>query len=192
MLKAYRPPIIADPRPPASSAAGTRRTDCDRLQPTGHGWPGEGDWCCWYYSHCNRLYEHSSLHSQISDCPTHRVSLQRADGVTQHQRVAVGDLVKEKFAAEDADARAMTDFFSRGPYVQAQSPEDGRAWPSRHELYDPKALPCASSSSAPTRWPKPEKPEPSLPFMAKERNAACGWTRSALNRKSGRAPQAAD
>lgn len=52
----------------------------------------------------------------------------------------VGDLVKEKFAAEDADARAMTDFFSRGPYVEAQSREDGRAWPSRHELYGRKAL----------------------------------------------------
>lgn len=70
--------------------------------------------------------------------------------------------------------------------------EDGRAWPSRHELYDRKALRCASSSSAPTRWPEPEKPEPSLPFMAKEQNAACGWTRRALSRKSGRAPQAAD
>lgn len=52
----------------------------------------------------------------------------------------VGDLVKEKLAADDAYARAMTDFFSRGPYIEAQSREDGRAWPSCHELYDRKAL----------------------------------------------------
>ncbi|WP_156480740.1 hypothetical protein [Thauera humireducens] len=81
-----------------------------------------------------------ALHSRISDCRTHRVGVHRADGVTQHQRVAVGDLVKEKFAADDAYARAMTDFFSRGPYLQAKSREDGRAWPSRHALYDRKAL----------------------------------------------------
>jgi hypothetical protein len=45
----------------------------------------------------------------------------------------VGELVKEKFAADDADERAMTGFSSRGPYIEALSREDGRAWPSRDE-----------------------------------------------------------
>jgi len=41
---------------------------------------------CWYYSHCNRLYEHSPLHSRISDCPTHMASLHRANWILTCKR----------------------------------------------------------------------------------------------------------
>jgi len=34
----------------------------------------------------------------------------------------------------------MTGFFSCGPYIERQSQEDGRAWPSRIELNNHKAL----------------------------------------------------
>lgn len=66
----------------------------------------------------------------------------RVEAATRNISVSrfVGELVKEKFAADDAYERAMTDFFSRGPYIEAQSREDGRAWPSRDELYDRKGL----------------------------------------------------
>lgn len=52
----------------------------------------------------------------------------------------MGELVKEKFAADDAYERAMAGFSSRGPYIEALSREDGRAWPSRDERYDRKGL----------------------------------------------------
>ena len=66
----------------------------------------------------------------------------RVEAATRNISVSrfVGELVKEKFAADDAYERAMTDFFSRGPYIEAPSREDGRAWPSRDELYDRKGL----------------------------------------------------
>lgn len=66
----------------------------------------------------------------------------RVEAATRNISVSrfVGELVKEKFAADDAYERSMTDFFSRGPYLEAQAREDGRAWPSRDELYDRKGL----------------------------------------------------
>ena len=52
----------------------------------------------------------------------------------------VGELLKEKFAADDAYERTMADFVSRGPYLQPEPREDGRAWPTRTKLYDRKVL----------------------------------------------------
>ena len=66
----------------------------------------------------------------------------RIEAATRNLSVSrfVGELVKEKFAADDAYEQAMSDFFSRGPYIEAQPREEGRAWPSRDELYDRKGL----------------------------------------------------
>lgn len=52
----------------------------------------------------------------------------------------VGELVKEKFATDDAYEKAMVDFFYRGPYLHPEPREDGRVWPTRTELYDRKLL----------------------------------------------------
>lgn len=66
----------------------------------------------------------------------------RIEAATRNLSVSrfVGELVKEKFAADDAYEQAMSDFFSRGPYIETHPREDGRAWPSRDELYDRKGL----------------------------------------------------
>ncbi len=48
----------------------------------------------------------------------------------------VGEVLKEKFGEDDEYERAMRDFFSRGPYLEPASRDDGRAWPKRDELYD--------------------------------------------------------
>ncbi len=52
----------------------------------------------------------------------------------------VGLLVKEKFAEDDTYHRAMSDYFSRGPYLQSQTEDDGGSWPKRDALYDRKVL----------------------------------------------------
>lgn len=52
----------------------------------------------------------------------------------------VGEILKEKFSADDTYERAMADFFSRAPYLAPPPREDGRNWPAREELYDRKAL----------------------------------------------------
>ena len=66
----------------------------------------------------------------------------RVEAATRNISVSrfVGELLKEKFAADDAYECAMTDFFSRGPYLEPEPRDDGRAWPSRDELYDRKVL----------------------------------------------------
>jgi hypothetical protein len=48
----------------------------------------------------------------------------------------VGEILRERFAEDDAYARAMQDFFSRGPYLDPEPRGDGRRWPSRDELHD--------------------------------------------------------
>lgn len=52
----------------------------------------------------------------------------------------VGEVLKEKFGEDDEYERAMKDFFSRGPYLEPGAREDGRAWPTRDELYDRRIL----------------------------------------------------
>lgn len=66
----------------------------------------------------------------------------RIEAATRNVSVSrfVGELVKEKFAADDAYERAMTDFFSRGPYLSPEPRDDNRSWPSRDQIYDRKVL----------------------------------------------------
>jgi hypothetical protein len=52
----------------------------------------------------------------------------------------LGDLLKEKFAQDDAYEHAMKSFFARGPYLAPPERADGRSWPCRDELYDRKCL----------------------------------------------------
>jgi hypothetical protein len=46
----------------------------------------------------------------------------------------IGEILKEKFSEEDEYERAMEDFFSRGPYLEPPPREDGRSWPTCHEV----------------------------------------------------------
>jgi len=52
----------------------------------------------------------------------------------------VGEILKEKFSADDEYERAMADFFSRDPYLEPPARDDGRSWPAREELYDRTVL----------------------------------------------------
>ena len=66
----------------------------------------------------------------------------RVEAATRNISVSrfVGEVLKEKFSADDAYERAMADFFSRGPYLESSSRADGRSWPARDELYDRRVL----------------------------------------------------
>jgi hypothetical protein len=48
----------------------------------------------------------------------------------------VGEVLKERFAEDDAYERSMQDFFSRGPYLDPPAREDRRRWPSRDEIHE--------------------------------------------------------
>jgi hypothetical protein len=65
----------------------------------------------------------------------------RIEAASRHLSVSryVGELVKEKFVADDAYEQAMADFFSRDAYLSPPKREDGRSWPTREELYDREA-----------------------------------------------------
>jgi hypothetical protein len=66
----------------------------------------------------------------------------RIEAATRNISVSrfVGELLREKFTEDDAYEKAMTDLFSRGPYLVLPEREDGRAFPPREELYDRKIL----------------------------------------------------
>jgi hypothetical protein len=66
----------------------------------------------------------------------------RVEAATRNVSVSrfVGELLREKFDAEDQYEKAMADFFSRGPYLSPPAREDGRSWPTREELYDRQVL----------------------------------------------------
>ena len=48
----------------------------------------------------------------------------------------VGEVLRERFSDDDQYERSMTEFFSRGPYLEAADREDGRRWPTRDEVHD--------------------------------------------------------
>jgi hypothetical protein len=48
----------------------------------------------------------------------------------------VGEILREKFDADDKYERAMADYFSRAPYLSPPEREDGRRWPTRLEIHD--------------------------------------------------------
>ena len=66
----------------------------------------------------------------------------RVEAATRNISVSrfVGEVLKEKFRADDAYERAMADFFSRGPYLESSPRDDGRSWPARDELHDRRVL----------------------------------------------------
>lgn len=66
----------------------------------------------------------------------------RIEAATRNLSVSrfVGEILKEKFGEDDAYERAMTDFFSRQPYLEPAARDDGRSWPTREELYDRAGL----------------------------------------------------
>lgn len=66
----------------------------------------------------------------------------RVEAATRNISVSrfVGEILKEKFGSDDAYDRAMSDFFSRGAYLEPPSRDDGRAWPTRSQLYERKVL----------------------------------------------------
>lgn len=61
----------------------------------------------------------------------------RVEAATRNISVSrfVGEILKEKFGADDEYERAMADFFSRAPYLDPPARDDGRSWPKREELY---------------------------------------------------------
>jgi hypothetical protein len=66
----------------------------------------------------------------------------RIEAATRNMSVSrfVGEILKERFSADDAYERAMADFFSRTPYLAPPARDDGRSWPTRAELYDRPVL----------------------------------------------------
>ncbi|MDR1708256.1 MAG: hypothetical protein LBS70_00850 [Candidatus Accumulibacter sp.] len=66
----------------------------------------------------------------------------RVEAATRNLSVSrfVGELLREKFDADDRYEKAMADFFSRGPYLSPAAREDGRAWPAREEIYARRTL----------------------------------------------------
>jgi len=64
------------------------------------------------------------------EAATHNLSMSRF----------VGQVLAERFDQEDAFQQAMTDLFSRSPYLQLPKRDDGRTIPPRSELYDRPAL----------------------------------------------------
>ena len=62
----------------------------------------------------------------------------RVEAAIHNQSVSrfVGEILREKFQQDDAYEQAMDDFFSRSPYLEPPARDDGRAWPTRAELYD--------------------------------------------------------
>ena len=66
----------------------------------------------------------------------------RVEAATHNLSVSrfVGQVLAEKFRDDDAYDQAMTDLFSRGPYLQLPQRSDGRTVPTRAELYDRPVL----------------------------------------------------
>lgn len=66
----------------------------------------------------------------------------RVEAATRNVSVSrfVGELLREKFFADDEYEKAMADLFSRGPYLSLPDRDDGRAMPVRDELYGRKIL----------------------------------------------------
>ena len=52
----------------------------------------------------------------------------------------VGEILNQKFTDDDAYEQAMTDLFSRGPYLRLPPRDDGRTIPTRTEIYDRPVL----------------------------------------------------
>lgn len=48
----------------------------------------------------------------------------------------VGAVLEEKLGKDDEYERAMSDFFSRSPYLRSSPRDDGRRWPARDEIHD--------------------------------------------------------
>jgi hypothetical protein len=61
----------------------------------------------------------------------------RVEAATRNVSVShfVGEIVREKFNADDEYERAMADFFSRAPYLSPPVRDDGRSWPTREEIH---------------------------------------------------------
>ncbi|MDR0593627.1 MAG: hypothetical protein LBG60_10320 [Bifidobacteriaceae bacterium] len=76
----------------------------------------------------------TNLTISVSDDVLRRV---RVEAAVQGMSVSrfVGRVLEDKFLADDAYERAMTDFLAGEPYLAPPPRADGRAWPTRDEMH---------------------------------------------------------